>query len=354
MVRKKRKYVPKVKGCYECSQRRIDCDGTKPSCAKCSTRGIPCSGFGPTYKFLDGFSSRRKSSSSVNRSALLKDALAQSSSDASFRARLNKTQRDAESENIPYDDWDRLYWETSLLDFDDAVQQAALVDACWQMSPCINVNNSACDVVENEEVQNQGETPEVPILPENSGELEEVDETVFSPSTTEALDYKAILRSATPMDLSLLEPWKEFLLTHFSDAIAPQMVVVDDCFNGWRHMILPLAWSNEMVMDAVMAVSAFHISGIISVQSFANPDRLYSRAIKQLLSRKELADWDGETRQMVILAIVVLLVSVMVNGLPDFPIVFQMLESAIEAVGGEDILADGSEMGGFLLRQIRK
>lgn len=47
-------------GCYQCSQRRIDCDGTKPSCAKCTTRGIACSGFGPRFRFLDGFSSRRR------------------------------------------------------------------------------------------------------------------------------------------------------------------------------------------------------------------------------------------------------------------------------------------------------
>lgn len=119
-------------------------------------------------------------------------------------------------------------------------------------------------------------------------------------------------------------------------------------------MILPLAWSNEMVMDAVLAVSAFHISGRVAVQPTVNPNRLYARAIGQLMNRKDLREWDGETRQVIILAIVVLLVSVMVNGLPDFPIVFQMLESAIEAVGGEEVLASGGEMGSFLLRQIRK
>lgn len=132
------------------------------------------------------------------------------------------------------------------------------------------------------------------------------------------------------------------------------MVIVDDCFNGWRNMLLPLAWSHDMVMDSVLAVSAFHVFGRAAVQPIVNPDGLYARAITQLLARKDLAEWDGETRQLVILAIVVLLVSVMVNGMSDFPIVFQMLESAITAVGGEEVIAKGGEVGCFLLRQIRK
>ncbi|KAJ0310444.1 hypothetical protein COL516b_002247 [Colletotrichum fioriniae] len=90
-----------------------------------------------------------------------------------------------------------------------------------------------------------------------------------------------------------------------------------------------------MVMDAVLAVSAFHLSG-------------------RLLNRKDLADRSDEPKQLVVLAIVVLLVSVMVNGMPDFPIVFQMLESAVTAIGGDAALTDGGEMGNFLLRQIRK
>jgi hypothetical protein len=68
MRRGHRQYVPKVKGrslsdglsstpssrfkgCYECSQRRIDCDLTRPGCAKCLSKGIQCSGFGTRIRF---------------------------------------------------------------------------------------------------------------------------------------------------------------------------------------------------------------------------------------------------------------------------------------------------------------
>lgn len=141
-----------------------------------------------------------------------------------------------------------------------------------------------------------------------------------------------------------------------SEAIAPEMVVIDDRYNGWRHLILPVARSDDMVMAAVLAASAFHVCARAAAAGppVIDPERLYARAIGRLSERRDLAGRDAGARQLVILAIVVLLVSVMVNGLPDFPIVFQMLESAIDAVGGEEVLADGGEMGGFLGRQIRK
>ncbi|KAK1854853.1 hypothetical protein CCHR01_02533 [Colletotrichum chrysophilum] len=337
MARRKRKYVPKVKGCYECSQRRIDCDGTKPSCFKCTTRGIQCSGFGLQYKFLDGFSRRARPQSLGNRSALLKDALAQSSKSTSSRLRYHNCHATTSEHEKPHDSWEAIYWESSTLDIYDTAQQDALIDACLQTSPRMN---------------DEGSDPEVP----NSSAVEEKDvaENASSSTTTEV---EAVVRPRKPAmlaSLSILEPWKEFLIAHFSESIAPEMVVIDDCFNGWRHLVLPLAWTNEMIMDSVLAVSAFHIAGKAASQAELDPYRLYTRAIHQLLNRKDLVDWDKETRQFVILAIMVLLVSVMVNGLSDFPIVFQMLESAIDAVGGEDVIKDGAEMGGFLLRQIHK
>lgn len=58
MPRRKRPHVPKVKGCYECSQRRINCDRTEPQCTKCTSKGIICSGFGVRYRFREEVSTR--------------------------------------------------------------------------------------------------------------------------------------------------------------------------------------------------------------------------------------------------------------------------------------------------------
>lgn len=172
--------------------------------------------------------------------------------------------------------------------------------------------------------------------------------------------------------LDLLEPRSEFLLTYckfseysstekkrqiitaqVSNYIAPQMVVMDDCYNGWRCFILPFACADKMVMDAVSAVSAFHICEKGGHQRDHRPDKFYAKVISGLQSRSTLRECDLETRQSVFVAILALLVGVMVNGSSDFPILFYMLQSALEAIGGERGLGDG-EFARFIMRQIRK
>ncbi|KAF4781101.1 hypothetical protein HER10_EVM0007265 [Colletotrichum scovillei] len=330
MARKKRDYVPKVKGCYECSQRRIDCDGTRPSCAKCRNRGITCSGFVLKYKFLDGFSSRQRSTSG-GRSAMLKHSLAQTSAHGPARdkSKVLEPFRDSQA-------WDDVYWNSSARTYGDGGE--------WSAQGGGSERDLGRDVSDRKDHADDEEKLSSDVI----NDLCIISQ--ISRSDADAVSAGPL----SPVNLSVLEPWKEFLLTHFSEAIAPEMVVVDDINNGWRRLILPIAWSNTMVMDAVLAVSAFHLSGRAILQPVVNPDKLYALAISQLSNRKDLADRSDEPKQLVVLAIVVLLVSVMVNGMPDFPIVFQMLESAVTAIGGDTALADGGEMGSFLLRQIRK
>jgi hypothetical protein len=141
--------------------------------------------------------------------------------------------------------------------------------------------------------------------------------------------------------------------------IAPEMVVIDDNHNGWRHAILPMAQSNEIVMNAVMAAAAYHLAGSIGnetvSQALIDPSLLYESAIQGLQQRQQLTNQDFETQQAVILSIVVLLTAVMVNGCTDFPIMFQMLVSALDAIGGEATFAElGGEVAEFSIRQIRK
>ncbi len=109
-------------------------------------------------------------------------------------------------------------------------------------------------------------------------------------------------------------------------------------------------------MSAVLAASAFHLSVCArpKIRDVPDPTKLYDQAIQKLQHRRELNGCAQETRQKVILAIVVLLVAVMINGCSDFPVMFRMLQSALDAVGGEEGLTDGSELAEFSLRQIRK
>lgn len=44
-------------GCFQCSKRRIVCDGGEPTCHKCQKKGIECSGLG-RFRFYQGASIR--------------------------------------------------------------------------------------------------------------------------------------------------------------------------------------------------------------------------------------------------------------------------------------------------------
>ncbi|KAK5954391.1 hypothetical protein OHC33_004113 [Knufia fluminis] len=151
---------------------------------------------------------------------------------------------------------------------------------------------------------------------------------------------------------SLLEPWKIYLLDHFSRKIAPEVTVIDDRYNGWRQLILPVAHSDDLVMDAVLSASAFHFA-VNARNNFCNPMKCYTQAIRTLQQRQDLTTFDQDGRHSIFFALLVLLVTVMINGYSDFPLILKLLESALVAIGGEDQLSI-DEIGQFLKRQIRK
>lgn len=149
------------------------------------------------------------------------------------------------------------------------------------------------------------------------------------------------------------------------------MVAIDGLHNGWRHLVLPIAHTDELVMDAVLAASALHLSTddyaasnclptqmtrrytSMHLQQHPSSDSLYARAIKGLLHRKDLAASSALHQSFALLAILIMLVAVMVSGSEDSSILLRMLHSAFEAIGGEDGLGKGA-LAEFMIRQIHK
>lgn len=164
------------------------------------------------------------------------------------------------------------------------------------------------------------------------------------------------------------DSWKQYLLVYCkflvhpqtiavadnsdSNRIALEMVVIDDKNNGWRHLILPVAYTDKLVGDAVLAASAFHFSANIDEHQF-RPSLYYQKVIKQLRQRQDLTAYDIAGKQAVFLTLLVLLSATMVSGGSDFRILFKLLETALDTIGGEEELCSG-ELGVFLVNQIRK
>lgn len=142
------------------------------------------------------------------------------------------------------------------------------------------------------------------------------------------------------------------------------MVAIDGKHNSWRHLVLPLATHDALVMEAVLAVSNFHwqekMAGTYPSLGKTNlhpsalsPDEQYCQLVASLRQHKDLNSCGTDRIRSVLVTILLLLLCSMVNGQSDFPILYRMLEAALITVGGVDALG-GTETDTFLKVQINK
>ncbi|KAF2156499.1 hypothetical protein K461DRAFT_97047 [Myriangium duriaei CBS 260.36] len=324
-----RPYVRKTKGCYPCSRRRIHCDRTEPSCNKCVARGLQCTGLGLRIKFSYGESDAKASASGILPNALEKE---QKGNGASF---FNHTTQP----------------EPSMTLVVDPTPSSASSIPPWKSSPLVVAADSHR------------------LLAAEHGHHEDGNDGLVGHSSLAVIGSTAFVTSMRATPTIRLTPeniprWKLMMCRHFSDNIAPEMAAIDGVRNGWRSLVLPFAHTNDLVMGAVVTVSLHHVwrnwhrpnvgdeMSDIKPQ-LRDPNEFYIRVIHKLQELPELTKCDLETRNSVLLTILVLFVGVMVTGRSDFRILSRMLESALEAVGGEDILGDG-DAARFIKTQIHK
>ncbi|KAJ9648153.1 hypothetical protein H2201_002307 [Coniosporium apollinis] len=129
------------------------------------------------------------------------------------------------------------------------------------------------------------------------------------------------------------------------------MVVFDWDRNGWRWFILPLAESNDVVRDAVLAVSASHLAQK-SPGLAPKAKILRGAAIQSVILRSRNLYQNIAPDPPLIAALMLLVLDDMVSGGDEFPFIFKMLRCLLQMLGGEDTLST-SEFGVFLLQHYR-
>lgn len=131
------------------------------------------------------------------------------------------------------------------------------------------------------------------------------------------------------------------------------MVAIDDTNNAWRHLVLPIAGVDRLVLVAALAAAKLHFSINVCSQPLSTPINSYTRAIEELKLRFEFGFKEKKSWRMVALAILILLSAIMVSGWDDLPQLSQMLEVAVSAAGGDENLGQ-DDLGRFLSREVRK
>lgn len=131
------------------------------------------------------------------------------------------------------------------------------------------------------------------------------------------------------------------------------MVAVDDPSNGYRAIILPAVEWHPSVLNAVLASSTYHMALRLDSQNDAlkHAHTFYTQAINGLVQLS--SDNTHATHISSILTTLVMLVCAMITGSHDFPILFKMLESSIQASNIEGKRSTSS-CGSFLELQMQK
>lgn len=129
-------------------------------------------------------------------------------------------------------------------------------------------------------------------------------------------------------------------------------MVIDDCNNGWRRLVLPLAQVDGLVRDAVISASMFGFSTHVKHQSL-EPNIAYQKVIRRLRHKQDFFCQNVFERQSVVLTLLLLLAGVIVSGSSDFRIIFRSLESFLSAVD-DDLIFTEDELGRFLYLQVQK
>ncbi|KAH7149104.1 hypothetical protein B0J13DRAFT_297199 [Dactylonectria estremocensis] len=315
----KRPYVPKTKGCHECSQRRIHCDRAEPQCKKCTQKGLKCSGLGIRHRFNNGVAARGKWVGKTMEK-VYREKQEKLNGDAGVTPRrspcaaqkpMTESLQTAPSDN------------TGL---DPPKEALNMFTASGPMFQSDNVKESMSEAA---------------------------DEGIF-PSTD------IVLFQPVPDTISREQ---HHLLLHFSQHIAIEMSAFDGVHNGWRHLILPLAHRDELVMSAVLATAIAHqgleqlfknrLHNNLNTLWHPRSSRMYARTIRGLRERQELVHSDLSSKHSILVTILVLLSAMMVTACSDFPVIFRMLESAVDAMGGKQGLGEG-ELPEFIMRQVHK
>ena len=130
------------------------------------------------------------------------------------------------------------------------------------------------------------------------------------------------------------------------------MLSIDDSSNGWRRLVLPLSIQDDVVMDAVIAASAYHASPKCQ-PTLSLGQSAFTKTINGLMKRQDFKSLDPLINGSSVVAILVLLVADMIMGCSHFPVLFGMLKSAFEAMKDEGGSGD-EKLDEFLQFQFRK
>ncbi|KAH7086061.1 hypothetical protein BKA63DRAFT_32045 [Paraphoma chrysanthemicola] len=299
--------------CRECSRRRIKCDASVPHCQKCKKKGLECSGYGFRYRFANSLSSDRQQPSTRYTRKL----------SPTLQLLLPTVPRPLRWAG-PVQPLTKRQLLKRHLTQEDFVADSKKGDRTGQKY----IRRIQRPSPLSESSLNSRPTTPTPHCDGNEST------TSKSPAACRrAMSSDTMWLGTTIPDVTLMwvsDPHVRMLMSHFSEAVAPIMVVLDCISNGYRDVILPLAVENCMVQRAVAVVAAHHLAA--KRPELHKPALAGQMAIISKLRRHAFeVDSEGILNTATLATVLVLLVGDTVTGGNDFVHLLHMLRFLLQS-----------------------
>ncbi|KAE8371989.1 hypothetical protein BDV26DRAFT_111831 [Aspergillus bertholletiae] len=306
----------KSRGCFQCTKRRIVCDGAHPTCFKCQKKGIECSGLG-RFRFSSGVATRGKLKGCAIPATVPPEAEWNNQSptgdprpqkirwkdDGPKRTKRNPRTTATNTNTLPTvkEVKDRQAWLE-----DESQNKSAVPRAPDVLGEGISVGS----LMYSEGATNQ------------QGQLEwQQSSDPSNANEGEGCDYHS---SPAPDSCSTIVPWIPSLspedrmyFSHFSSEVAPVMVIFDNVSNGYRDIFLPLACEDEVLRGAIRVVAAQHLA--LRHPGFQDIAEIGRTAIISRLRHDSLqATSDSNFNLRTWATLIVLLVGETITGSPEY------------------------------------
>ncbi|CBF82186.1 hypothetical protein AN5279.2 [Aspergillus nidulans FGSC A4] len=303
-----------IRGCFQCTRRRIVCDKGEPICRKCQKKGIECSGLG-RFRFYSGSSIRGLSQG---------DPVP-----VTLPEQFQRPQRDSAGKQVPLN----IRWKsdqpskktrrkrsipaagtTAERSLEHSQQGQIVIDE-RHSGVHDNISSPALDV-----------SLATPMFDASWGIPDigaDEDGFVKKASCSDEVAQASISSTIAPW-IPPLNPQTRMFLSHFADEVAPNMVVLDKISNGYREILLPLAFHDELLLQSVCAVAAQHLS--LRHASFR---RIAESSRAAIISRLRRDAFQEPTERLFSAftwaTLIVLLVGETITASPEYTHLLQML-----------------------------
>ncbi|KAE8414358.1 hypothetical protein BDV36DRAFT_265443 [Aspergillus pseudocaelatus] len=326
----------KPRGCFQCTKRRIVCDGAHPTCFKCQKKGIECSGLG-RFRFSSGVATRGK----LKGCAIPATVPPESESNNQSPTGLPRPQK--------------IRWK------DDGPKRTkrkpGTAAAKAKTYPTVNEGKDG-QVWLDSGSQKKSEVPrgsEILIAPDTPGEETQFESLKYSDGATNQQGRLEWQQSSDPSDAderercldrpspapnscSTVIPWipslgpeDRMFLSHFASEVAPVMVIFDHVSNGYRDIFLPLACEDEVLRGAIRVVAAQHLA--LRHPGFQDMAEIGRAAIISRLRRDSLqATSDSIVNLRTWAVLIVLLVGETITGSPQYSHLLRTLLSLMPSL----------------------